>query len=121
MDYAIEAFNELGLPLRVAGVSPEEKALKAMAKPNITFLGAIDDDALAREYGEAQAVIFTPFMEYGLIPLEASASGTPVICYGKGGVTEIMVPLEQERRGEATAIFFHEQTSIRFGCGRPQF
>jgi glycosyltransferase involved in cell wall biosynthesis len=112
VDYAIEAFNKLGLPLRVVGTGKEEQRLKAMAKPNISFLGPIADESLAREYREACAVIFTPQLEYGLIPLEANASGTPVICYGKGGITETMVPLEEAKTngGAPTAVFFYEQT-----------
>lgn len=108
VDYAIEAFNRLGLPLRIIGTGSEEERLKELAKSNIVFLGSVDDKALAKEYAEAKAVIFTPFLEYGLIPLEANASGTPVICYGKGGVTETMVPLGGG--DPPTAVFFYEQT-----------
>ncbi len=113
IDYAIEAFNRLGLPLRIIGTGKEEMKLKAMAKSNITFLGRVDDVTLAREYSEAVAVIFTPFNEYGLVPLEANASGTPVICYGKSGVTEIMVPWGSDDVSTAppTAVFFYEQTA----------
>ncbi len=115
VDYAIEAFNRLGLPLKIIGTGIEESRLRAMAKPNISFLGAVNDETLAREYGEARAVVFTPFLEYGLIPLEANASGTPVICLGKGGITETMVPVEEETIGQGsappTAVFFHEQTA----------
>ena len=102
VDYAIEAFNDLGLPLKVIGTGSEEGKLKAKAKKNITFLGEVDDTLLAREYSECKAVIFTPFLEYGLIPLEANASGTPVIAYGYGGIEETMTP--------ATSLFFYEQT-----------
>lgn len=114
VDYAVEAFNRLGLPLRIIGTGIEEARLKALALPNIEFLGAVDDATLAREYGEAKAVIFTPFLEYGLIPLEANASGTPVICLGKGGITETMVPFEEGAEGSGkapTAVFFYEQTA----------
>ena len=113
VDYAIEAFNQLGLPLRIVGKGIEESRFRAMAKPNIEFLGAVDDETLAREYGEARAVVFTPFLEYGLIPLEASASGTPVICYGKGGITETMVPWNGglATSESPTAVFFYEQTA----------
>lgn len=123
VDYAIEAFNLLGLPLRVVGTGVEEARLKAMAKPNITFLGSVDDETLAREYGEARAVVFTPFLEYGLIPLEASASGTPVICYGKGGITETMVPWVEgaESSTSPTAIFFYEQTAVALAAAVRQF
>lgn len=109
VDYAVEAFNRLGLPLRIIGTGEEEERLKAMAGPNISFLGVVDDETLAREYADAKAVVFTPFLEYGLIPLEANASGAPVICYGKGGITETMIPLGG---GESpTAVFFLEQTA----------
>ena len=113
IDYAVEAFSRLGLPLRIIGAGPEEARLRAMAKSNVTFLGAVDDETLAREYGEARAVVFTPFLEYGLIPLEANASGTPVICYGKGGIVETMIPAGggHGQDGAATAVFFDEQSA----------
>lgn len=112
VDYAVEAFNRLGLPLRIIGAGNEEARLRSMAKPNITFLGAVDDETLAHEYGEARAVVFTPFLEYGLIPLEANASGAPVICYGKGGITETMVPVDEKTpERPSTAVFFYEQTA----------
>jgi len=112
VDYAIEAFNQLGLPLRIIGTGKEASRLKAMAKSNITFVGPVDDVTLAREYSEAIALISTPFIEYGLTPLEASASGTPVICYGKGGMVEIMVPWGcGEPSAAPTAVFFYEQTA----------
>jgi glycosyltransferase involved in cell wall biosynthesis len=113
IDYAVEAFTRLDLPLRIIGAGPEEQRLRSLAGPKVTFLGAVDDATLAREYSEARAVIFTPFLEYGLIPLEANASGTPVICYGKGGIVETMVPTE-DRPGQgdaATAVFFNEQSA----------
>jgi glycosyltransferase involved in cell wall biosynthesis len=111
VDYAVEAFTRCGLPLRVIGEGPELERLRAMAGPNVTFLGGVDDATLAREYARARAVIFTPKMEYGLIPLEATASGTPVIALGKGGIREIMVPAGESSSSEApTAVFFYEQT-----------
>ena len=114
LDYAIETFNKLKLPLRVIGSGAEEKKLKRIAKSNITFLGSVDDDTLAKEYSSAKAVIFTPYLEYGLIPLEANASGTPVICYGKGGVLETMVSTDDSKKNKQhpTAIFFYKQTSV---------
>jgi glycosyltransferase involved in cell wall biosynthesis len=112
LDYAVEAFTTLGLPLRVIGKGPEEARLRALAGPNVTFLGAVDDATLAEEYARARAVIFTPFLEYGLIPLEANASGTPVIAYGKGGIRETMIPANGKDADpeKATAVFFDEQT-----------
>lgn len=112
VDYAVAAFNVLGLPLRIIGTGKEEARLKAMAKSNITFLGSVDDATLAQEYREARAVVFTPLLEYGLIPLEANASGTPVICLGLGGIIETMIPWRDDAasNGKATAIFFKEQS-----------
>src|SRR5207237_965793 len=68
---------------------------------------------LAKEYARAKAVIFTPFLEYGLIPLEANASGTPVIAYGKGGIQETMIPANgaDASASNATAVFYYEQTA----------
>jgi len=113
VDYAISAFNELGLPLKIIGTGEEEEYLKSISKPNIKFLGFIDDEQLSVEYSKARAVIFTPLLEYGLIPLEANASGTPVIAYGYGGVTETMIPYNPEKKivqKDPTAVFFYEQS-----------
>ncbi|MGK5091517.1 glycosyltransferase [Deltaproteobacteria bacterium TL4] len=113
VEYAIEAFNQLGLPLRIIGTGQEEETLRAMAQSNITFLGVVDDDTLVREYGEAKAVVFTPELEYGLIPIEANASGTPVICLGKAGVRETMIPANEPGHSEDswTSVFFYHQTA----------
>lgn len=111
VDYAIEAFNRLGLPLRVIGTGPEESRLRAMAGPGISFLGAVDDAALIRAYGEARAVVFPPELEYGLVPLEANAAGTPVIALGRGGVLETMVGRSDPLGQNPTAILYPEPTA----------
>jgi glycosyltransferase involved in cell wall biosynthesis len=80
-----------------------------MAKPNIQFRGSVSDEQLLKEYSVAKAVLFAPELEYGLIPLEACATGTPVICYGRGGVLETMIPLGTNTSSH-TAVFFDEQT-----------
>ena len=107
---AVDAFTTLGLPLDIIGTGPEEARLRAAAGPNIRFLGVVDDDALARAYGEAKAVVFTPELEYGLIPLEAAAAGTPSIALGRGGVLETVVGLNDSAGRRATGVFFDEQT-----------
>ena len=75
-------------------------------------MGRLNDVDLSREYASAKAVIFTPYIEYGLIPLEANACGTPVICYGHGGVEETMISVERSKVENVppTAVFFNEQT-----------
>jgi glycosyltransferase involved in cell wall biosynthesis len=109
-DFAIEAFTRLGLKLDVIGTGPEEAGLRAMAGPNIRFLGRADDAALVRAYGAARAVVFTPELEYGLVPLEAAAAGTPTIALGKGGVLETMIGPDDAQGRAPTAVFFQEQT-----------
>ena len=111
LDYAIEAFNRLGLPLRIVGSGADVNEIKSMAEENIEFLDNVDDANLVKEYGQAKAVIFTPELEYGLVPLEANAAGTPVIAYGRGGVTETMCPINKQSIGDIspTAFFFNEQ------------
>jgi glycosyltransferase involved in cell wall biosynthesis len=114
VDYAVEAFNSLGLPLRIVGTGAEESALRSISRPNITFVGEVDDATLAQEYRRAKAVVFTPHLEYGLIPLEANASGTPVICFGKGGVEETLIQVPNSASTDArnaTAVFFYEQSA----------
>jgi glycosyltransferase involved in cell wall biosynthesis len=109
LEYAIEAFNQLGYPLRIIGSGNDAHLLKSMAKDNIKFVGNVDDNELAIEYGRAKAVIFTPELEYGLVPIEANAAGTPVIAYGRGAINETMISLGQNKT--PTAVFFYEQTA----------
>ena len=113
IDYAIKAFNKLKLPLRIVGEGKEEAYLKSISDSNIQFIGFVDEEGLSRQYASAKAVIFTPHLEYGLIPLEANASGTPVIAFGKGGVTETMINCNDTTKktcSKGTAVFFYKQT-----------
>lgn len=102
-DLAINAFNELGLPLKVIGDGPERKKLEKIARKNIEFLGLTSDCKMPALYGKAKAVIFPQEEDFGIVPVEAMASGKPVIAYGGGGALETM------KDGE-TGIFFKEQT-----------
>jgi glycosyltransferase involved in cell wall biosynthesis len=90
---AIDAFNRLELPLKIVGEGPLRKRLQSMAKPNIQFLGWVDDDALPMLYASCQALVFPGEEDFGIVPLEAQASGRPVIAYGKGGALETVIPL----------------------------
>jgi glycosyltransferase involved in cell wall biosynthesis len=112
IDYAVEAFNILGLPLKIIGSGEESAHLRSIAAPNISFLGSVDDETLVRYYGEARAVVFTPELEYGLVPLEANAAGTPVIALGRRGVLETMVGLDDASGRKATAVLYPDPTSV---------
>lgn len=87
-DLAISVFNELGWKLKIIGDGPEKKRLKKAAKSNIEFLGLISDSVLSRYYARARALIFPQEEDFGIVPLEAMASGRPVIAFRGGGALE---------------------------------
>jgi len=91
MDLLVETFNELGLPLKIVGIGPEEAALKKKAKANIEFLGYVDDATSAKLYAEARAYLMPQEEDFGITPLEAMAAGTPVVAFGKGGALETVI------------------------------
>ncbi len=91
-DLAIEAFNRLGRPLFVIGGPDKAEAeLQRKAKANIRFLGRVDDDRLHRYLACCRALIFPGEEDFGIVPVEAMASGRPVIAYGRGGILDSVV------------------------------
>jgi glycosyltransferase involved in cell wall biosynthesis len=103
MDLVIQVFNRLQLPLKIFGDGPELENLRHMARDNIEFLGRISDDVKADILARAQAFIHPQIEDFGLTPIEAMASGRPVIAYAAGGV------LESVRPG-VNGVFFHDQS-----------
>jgi len=104
INIVIEASNELGFPLKIIGSGQQEDYLKSLAKnKNIEFLGWVENEKLRYYYQNAKALIFPAEEDFGIVPVEAQACGTPVIAYKKGGALETVV------EGE-TGIFFEEQT-----------
>lgn len=103
IDVIVEAFNWLGLPLLIIGNGPERETLEAKALDNIAFLGHVSDVERSHLMARAQAVIVVALEDYGLVPIEANASGTPVIAYGLGGVLDTQVPGK-------TGVFFNRQS-----------
>ena len=102
IDIAVEAFNDLGLPLIIIGDGPEKSKLQRMAKGNIKFLGRLPDEEVKRYYARCRAFIFPGEEDFGITPLEAQASGRPVIAFGKGGVLDSVID-------GVTGLFFKEQ------------
>lgn len=94
IDLAVEVFNRLRYPLKIFGVGPELARLKAMAKPNIQFLGRVSDPEKAALLSRARAFIHPQLEDFGITPVEAMASGRPVIAYGAGGAAETIIPKE---------------------------
>jgi glycosyltransferase involved in cell wall biosynthesis len=114
IDLAIEAFNRLGYPLKIIGSGPDEKRLRSMARSNVAFLGWQSDEMVADCYSKCRALIFPGEEDFGIVPLEAMASGRPVIAYGRGGALESIASYDQKEKSEGippTGLFFHEQNA----------
>lgn len=91
-DLVINTFNHLqGASLKVVGTGLESKRLKRLGSKNIEFLGQVADSQLKTLYQNAKAVIYPQIEDFGLIPVEAQASGTPVIAFSKGGAKETVI------------------------------
>jgi glycosyltransferase involved in cell wall biosynthesis len=103
VDAVIEAFNWVGWPLVIAGEGPEREHLESKAMDNIKFLGYVSDEQRKELMSKARGVIVAALEDYGLVPVEANVSGTPVIAYGQGGVLDTQVPGK-------TGVFFNRQT-----------
>ena len=106
VDIVIEAFLELGLPLKIFGDGVDLPRLKKLAagRSQIEFLGRVSEPAKAELYRHAQAFINPQEEDFGITVIEAMASGRPVIAYRRGGATETIT-------AGTTGIFFEEQTS----------
>lgn len=109
VDLVIDAFNDMpDKKLVVVGKGSRESEIKKNAGPNITFLEGLNAGKLAQTYAACKALIFPQLEDYGITPLEANASGRPVIAYGKGGILETMIAYTNDSL-KATAVFFDEQ------------
>jgi glycosyltransferase involved in cell wall biosynthesis len=103
IDLAIEACNQLQLPLVIIGGGRDLERLKRMAGPTIRFLGKLSDKEVIHYYTHCRAFIFPGEEDFGITPLEAQACGRPVIAYGAGGALATIID-------GITGIFFHKQT-----------
>lgn len=89
VDVAVDAFNDLGLPLIIIGDGQQRKELAQKAKPNVKILGYKSDEEIIKYYQEARGFIFPTFYEdFGLTPVEAMSCGTPVIAAKDSGARE---------------------------------
>jgi glycosyltransferase involved in cell wall biosynthesis len=91
VDLAVNTFNKLELPLVVIGEGRDRSRLERMAGPTISFQGFVSDGELPRWYAGARAIIFAGEDDFGIVPVEAMASGKPVIAFRRGGALETIV------------------------------
>lgn len=103
VDLVVKAFNKLNLPLKIIGTGEEEQKLRKMAKPNIEFLGPLSEEKKREYLSKCLAFINPQEEDWGITPVEAMASGRPVIAYGSGGVLETVIDGK-------TGKFFDEQS-----------
>jgi len=109
----IEAFAKMPeKKLVVIGTGPEWEKCKAALAPNVSLLGWQSADSLRDYLQRAKAFVFAAEEDFGIAPLEAQASGTPVIAFGKGGVRETLCDLNHPK---PTAVFFDEQSAEAIG------
>lgn len=105
-DLLVDTFNECEDSLVIVGDGEQRKELQKRAKQNIAFLGYVTDEKLRRLYQEAEALIFPQLEDFGIVPVEAMACGTPVIAYGEGGAAETVIDGK-------TGVLFSKQTPAR--------
>jgi glycosyltransferase involved in cell wall biosynthesis len=110
LELAIAACNRLQRRLVVIGSGPEEKRLRALAGPTVQFLGWQPGPVVREQLRRCRALLFPGEEDFGIVPLEAQACGTPVIAFGRGGATETVVPLRRRHADDATGLWFEEQT-----------
>ncbi len=109
IDIAIRAALKAERPLVIVGKGPELERLQHLAEGHegqklIHFAGAVSDADLPAFYAHCRCFVFPGLEDFGITPLEATASGRPVVALGQGGVLDTVIE-------GLNGIFFHEQTS----------
>lgn len=102
-DLAVEAFTRMGENLVVIGEGNEMARLRRIAGPTVSFLGRAPFPLLKEMLSRCRALIFPGEEDFGIVPVEAMASGRPVIAYGRGGALDSVIP-------GRTGLLFHEQS-----------
>lgn len=103
VDLIVDACTQLNVPLKVIGRGPDYTNLVKRAGPTVTFLNNVSDQEMPAELAGAAGFIFASFEDFGIAPIEAMATGTPVIAYKAGGALDYVEPGK-------TGEFFTEQT-----------
>ena len=127
MDLIVQAFAAMPEKrLIVIGDGPELPKLRGLVAPNVTLMGFQPDTVLRDHLQRARAFVFAAEEDFGILPVEAQACGTPVIAFGRGGALDSVAGLDQSE-SPPTGVFFYEQTVaavcdavVRFESAKPQ-
>jgi len=124
LDLAVEAFTQMpDKRLVMIGDGPEMTKLRAKAGPNVEFIGFQPPQVVQDYLSRAKAFIFPSEEDFGIVPVEAQACGTPVIAYGSGGALETVIGLDtpEGRNAPATGVFFDQQTAASLRAAIERF
>lgn len=112
VDLAIKACNMLGRRLVIIGRGEQLPNLRSVAGPNVSFLGYQPDEVVRGHYQRCRAFLFPGEEDIGLTPIEAQASGAPVIAYGRGGALETVNGYypDQSPPSDVTGVLFRQAT-----------
>jgi glycosyltransferase involved in cell wall biosynthesis len=118
VDLAVKVCTVRRWPLLIVGQGGEEKRLRKMAGPTVTFKGWVSDEEIPYYYNKAKALLFPGKEDFGIVPVESLASGCPVIAFGEGGVkdtlkdgeTGVLFPGQTEQALEAAMDRFEKMT-----------
>ena len=112
IDLLISAFNNLGLPLVIIGDGPERSKLEKIANPNITFLKKTSDKDVENYMSRCKAFVYAGLEDFGIAPVEAMASGAPIIAFGRGGILDTVNCLRSCKKDDfPNGVLFKKQTS----------
>jgi glycosyltransferase involved in cell wall biosynthesis len=113
IDLAVDAFTRLGIPLKIVGSGGRDlAALRARAGRNVEFVGRVSDAQLKQLYASCRALVFPGEEDFGIAPLEANASGRPVIAYAGGGA------LDTVQDGRTGVLFEQQEVECLIGAVR---
>lgn len=91
VEVAVDAFNRMGRPLKIAGWGPEQERLEKLAGPTVELLGRVDDSELLRLYQNCRGFLLPGVEDAGIAPVEAMACGRPALVLAAGGAPEAVV------------------------------
>lgn len=110
IDIAIQACRIAGAPLKIVGRGPEEARLRRLAGADVEFLGWRTDEEIRDLYGRAAAVLLPGVEDFGMVPVEAQACGTPVVALGAGGACETV-------QDGVTGVLVDDESAQSFAAG----